>query len=98
MSNIIIPSSAKGGAVPNNVQRRKIDKVKLANKLSIYYDRADVPVENTMDKEALDRLHAAIRYTQMFKQQESYAKMDEEITDEVINGNISKMRELAKKV
>jgi phosphoglycolate phosphatase-like HAD superfamily hydrolase len=36
------------------------------------------PPEKTHTKEELDQLHACIRYTQMFKQAESTAKMDEE--------------------
>lgn len=34
--------------------------------------------KDTHTKEELDQLHACIRYTQQFKQAESFAKMDEE--------------------
>ena len=78
MSNqIIIPNSARGGSPVG--QRIAIDKVKIAKGLSVYYDRAETPVEQTMDAEALKKLHEAIRYTHSQLSQESYDKMNEEI-------------------
>jgi len=40
------------------------------------------PPKETHTKEELEALHNAIRYTQMFKQEESLSRMDEEETIE----------------
>lgn len=49
--------------------------------------------ENTHTKEELEAVHRAVRFTQMFKQQESLAKMDEELAVEHILPDLKKMYE-----
>lgn len=50
------------------------------------------PPELTHTKEELEALHACIRYTQMFKQNESYAKMDEEMAIEHVLPSMSSVQ------
>lgn len=58
--------------------RIKRDERVIARNLKAHFEHNEKRVEDTMSKADLDKLHNVIRYTQQFKQAESYAKMDEE--------------------
>jgi len=59
----------------NKPQAMKIIDMSTKSNAKAYLSR---PPEDTHTKEELEALHRAIIFTQMFKQQESLNKMDEE--------------------
>lgn len=68
------PTFLYNNGVPEMVPMKVID---MTNKVAAkaYLTR---PVEDTHTKEELEAVHRAVRFTQMFKQEESLDKMNEE--------------------
>jgi hypothetical protein len=56
--------------------KRDVGAIKKA--LDNHYDKVSVCPELGLSKEELERLHNSIMYTKMFKQNESYDKMNDE--------------------
>jgi hypothetical protein len=61
--------------LPDSMKPMKTIKMDDKSSAKAYLSR---PPEDTHTKEELDSLHRAIRFTHMFKHEESMAKMDEE--------------------
>ena len=70
MSNTIIVKSAPSESVPMKIVNMD-DKVQA----KAYLSR---PPEDTHSAKELESVHRAIRFTQMFKHEESMSKMDQE--------------------
>jgi len=62
----------------NTPQPSAMKVIDMSSNRSVTKEYLTRPVEQTHTKEELEAVHRAIRFTKMFKQEESLSKMDEE--------------------